>query len=89
MRCHGPRPADASPGRVLRLTGDTDGFDNTLYLATEPRDDATVFYVGSNGPDVLAIKRAIIAEGLGGGIVLTEFMGGEAVKSLKAFQKAG
>jgi hypothetical protein len=46
-----PPPADASPGRVLRLTGDTDGFDNTLYLATEPRDDATVFYVGSDVPD--------------------------------------
>jgi hypothetical protein len=46
-----PRPPDILSGRLLRLTGDTDGFDNSLYLAVEPRDDATVLYVGNDGPD--------------------------------------
>jgi len=37
---------------------------------------------------VLAVKRALIAEGLGGKIVRDEFMGGEAVRSLENFQRA-
>src|SRR5262249_32550142 len=31
---------------ALRLTGDAQEFDNTIYLAAEPREEATVLYVG-------------------------------------------
>ena len=36
---------------TLRLKGDAEGFDNTLYLASEVRDEATVLYVGTDAPD--------------------------------------
>ena len=43
-----PRVAGLS---TLRLKGDTHGFDDTLYLATEARGEATVLYVGDDAPD--------------------------------------
>lgn len=43
---------------------------------------------GSIGPDVLAVKRALVKAGHGNGIALTMFMGAQAVENLKAFQKA-
>ena len=46
-----PRPKGLSEYRGLRLKGDTDAFDNTLYLAAEPRREATVLFVGADGPD--------------------------------------
>jgi hypothetical protein len=46
-----PRPSGSSPPSMLRLNGDAHGFDNTLYLAAEPRDDATVLYVGGDAAD--------------------------------------
>ena len=36
---------------TLRLKGDVHGFDNTLYLATEAKGEATVLYVGNDAPD--------------------------------------
>jgi len=36
---------------TLRLKGDAEGFDNTLYLATEVRSEARVLYVGNDSPD--------------------------------------
>ena len=35
----------------LRLKGDAEGFDNTLYLATEAKAEATVIYVGKDAPE--------------------------------------
>jgi hypothetical protein len=46
-----PRLKGLSEYRGLRLKGDTDAFDNTLYLAAEPRRQATVLFVGADGPD--------------------------------------
>jgi hypothetical protein len=43
-----PRRPD---GTRLRLRGDAHEFDNTLYLAVTPSDDATVLYVGPDRPD--------------------------------------
>ena len=41
-----------APGlATLRLKGDVHGFDNTLYLATEVKGEATVLYVGNDAPD--------------------------------------
>ena len=45
------RPFGVSPGHSLRLSGDAQEFDNTLYLAAELRDDATILYVGPDAPD--------------------------------------
>jgi Aerotolerance regulator N-terminal len=36
---------------TLRLKGDAEGFDNTMYLATETKGEATVLYVGNDAPD--------------------------------------
>jgi hypothetical protein len=46
-----PRPAAASSPRSLRLKGDANGFDNTLYFADTKREDATVLYVGADRAD--------------------------------------
>jgi hypothetical protein len=46
-----PRPAGPAPARVLRLQGDTHAFDNTLFLADQGRQEATVVYAGPDRPD--------------------------------------
>lgn len=46
-----PPSPGASNMRSLRLKGDTQEFDNTLYLAVGPREDATVLHVGPEAPD--------------------------------------
>jgi hypothetical protein len=46
-----PRPKGLSSSRGLRLTGDAHTFDNTLFLAAEPRREETVLYFGTDGPD--------------------------------------
>jgi hypothetical protein len=46
-----PRPQGPGPARSLRLKGDAHTFDNTLYLADEGREQATVVYVGNDRPD--------------------------------------
>lgn len=45
------RPGGAPPARRLRLTGDTFTFDNILYLASQPRDEAVVVYLGDDAAD--------------------------------------
>lgn len=46
-------PLPTGPGlrRALRLTGDSHAFDNTIYLATARKEDATVLYVGPDAAD--------------------------------------
>ncbi len=44
-----PRPSN--PLQSLRLSGDVHGFDNTLYLATERPEDATVLFIGNDAAD--------------------------------------
>jgi hypothetical protein len=46
-----PRPADAMASRSLRLLGDTQDFDNVLYLASEFKESAAVLYVGPDNRD--------------------------------------
>ena len=46
-----PRPAGSAPRRMLRLQGDTQEFDNLLYLASESKESATVLYVGRDAAD--------------------------------------
>jgi hypothetical protein len=43
-----PRPARTATNRSLRLTGDTQDFDNTLYFADERHDASRVLYVGDD-----------------------------------------
>jgi len=43
-----PPPADAAARPVLRLEGDAQAFDNTLYRAVETQNEATVLYVGND-----------------------------------------
>ena len=46
-----PPSPGASTMRSLRLRGDSQEFDNTLYLSVVPKEDATVLYVGPEAPD--------------------------------------
>ncbi len=46
-----PRPPASLPSPVLRLRGDTQGFDNTLYFADERRSAVTVEYIGADRGD--------------------------------------
>jgi hypothetical protein len=55
-----PRPPGAAPGRALRLSGDAQDFDNTLFFAAERREEATVLYVGADGADDPAGPRYYI-----------------------------
>jgi len=43
-----PRPGKSASRRILRLTGDSYDFDNTLYFADSRRDEKTVYYVGKD-----------------------------------------
>lgn len=44
-------PTGLTTGQSLRLRGDTQDFDNTLYRASESREKATVVYVGRDTTD--------------------------------------
>jgi hypothetical protein len=46
-----PRAAGSAPRRTLRLQGDTQEFDNLLYLASESRESATVLDIGRDAAD--------------------------------------
>jgi hypothetical protein len=46
-----PRPAGNTPRQELRLTGDTQGFDNSLYFADQPREEIAVEYIGADRGD--------------------------------------
>ncbi|HKI19874.1 MAG TPA: BatA domain-containing protein, partial [Isosphaeraceae bacterium] len=41
-------PPKSSPRRILRLKGDSDDFDNTLYFADSRRDEKRVYYIGKD-----------------------------------------
>jgi hypothetical protein len=46
-----PRPAGDAPRQELRLKGDTQGFDNSLYFADQPREEIAVEYIGADRGD--------------------------------------
>jgi hypothetical protein len=46
-----PRPERAAAHPVLQLEGDTFGFDNTLYIVDEKREESTVSYIGPDKPE--------------------------------------
>ncbi len=46
-----PRPSGAPSRQSLRLQGDTQEFDNVLFLASEAKESATVLYVGRDAAD--------------------------------------
>jgi hypothetical protein len=46
-----PRPAGTAVPTSLVLKGDTAAFDNTLYVADEKKEEATVLFVGDDRPD--------------------------------------
>ncbi|WP_422927740.1 BatA domain-containing protein [Singulisphaera sp. PoT] len=46
-----PRLANAPNTPALRLDGDGEGFDNTLWLAASSKDEATVAYIGPDAPE--------------------------------------
>ncbi len=46
-----PRPTGVIPRHSLRLQGDTQEFDNVLYLAAEAKEAVAVLYVGHDSPD--------------------------------------
>lgn len=46
-----PTPAGNSPRRLLRLQGDTHGFDNNLYFADQLREEIDVEYIGADRGD--------------------------------------
>lgn len=45
-----PRPADPGKQRRLKLTGDAQEFDNTLFVATRPRETVEALYLGNDSP---------------------------------------
>ena len=46
-----PRPKDSGLYRELRLRGDEQGYDNTIYFADEKRDEKTVVFIGTDRAD--------------------------------------
>ncbi len=46
-----PRPEGTVAPASLVLKGDAAGFDNTLYVADEKKEEATVLFVGDDRPD--------------------------------------
>jgi hypothetical protein len=46
-----PRPAGTAAPTSLVLKGDAASFDNTLYVADEKKEEATVLFVGDDRPD--------------------------------------
>ncbi len=46
-----PLPIGGTTPRTLRLSGDAQGFDNTVYFADEPREESTVLYIGKEPAD--------------------------------------
>jgi hypothetical protein len=46
-----PRRTGSSSQHLLRLRGDTEDFDNHLYLTSESRPSSTVIYLGRDAPD--------------------------------------
>ncbi len=46
-----PRPTGAASATALVLKGDTAAFDNTLYVADEKKEEATVLFVGDDQAD--------------------------------------
>ena len=48
---HVPPPEPGAAHQVLRLEGDTYGFDNTLYFVDERRQESTVSYIGPDRGD--------------------------------------
>lgn len=55
-----PRPAQSATR--LRLSGDSHGFDNTLFVADEPRQEATVLYVGDDSAGLLYFLERVFPE---------------------------
>ncbi|MDZ4783243.1 MAG: hypothetical protein SGJ19_23600 [Planctomycetia bacterium] len=46
-----PKPSDPAQQRRVELLGDTQPFDNTLFVATRPVDEVDVLYVGAERAD--------------------------------------
>lgn len=46
-----PRPESAQAPQSIVLTGDSAPFDNALYVLDEPREEATVLFLGDDRPD--------------------------------------
>ena len=46
-----PLPIGGAPPRTLKLSGDAQGFDNTVYFADELREESTVLYIGKEPAD--------------------------------------
>ncbi|QEL19654.1 BatA domain-containing protein [Limnoglobus roseus] len=46
-----PKPLPSANVTALRITGDDHEFDNSLYIATPPREEMTVFFVGPDMAD--------------------------------------
>ncbi|MHB1560731.1 MAG: BatA domain-containing protein [Isosphaeraceae bacterium] len=46
-----PRPEGAQSPQSIVLTGDSAPFDNALYVLDEPREEATVLFLGDDRPD--------------------------------------
>lgn len=46
-----PRPEGAQAPQSIVLTGDSAPFDNALYVLDEPREEATVLFLGDDRPD--------------------------------------
>lgn len=46
-----PKPPANATSPVLKLQGDAHEFDNAIYLATPPREEIRVVYLGDDAPD--------------------------------------
>jgi Aerotolerance regulator N-terminal/von Willebrand factor type A domain len=51
VRIPRPIPSQTAPSTELVLRGDASPFDNTIHLADEPREQATVVYIGPDAPE--------------------------------------
>ena len=46
-----PNPAGSATSHTLRLSGDSQGFDNMVYFADERHEESTVLYIGKGPAD--------------------------------------
>jgi hypothetical protein len=60
-----PRPPESARNPALRLSGDTQDFDNTLYVAAPPRDELAVLYLGADAANDPAGLRYYLERALG------------------------
>jgi hypothetical protein len=60
-----PRPAELGKSQTLQLNGDAQNFDNTLFIASPPREEMAVLYLGADATNDSTGLRYYLERALG------------------------